>query len=69
MMNFEPNEKNIYNQFYIRFFKEILNRNEADILFAYQLQNLNLDKVNSWLKANKAKSNKFVEYAQNTINE
>lgn len=68
LMEYNPDNKSIYNQFYVRFFKEILNRKEVDVLFAYQLQNINNSKVDDWLKANQSKKSKFVEFAQSTIN-
>ena len=67
-MEFNPKDTTIYNQFYVRFFKNIYDKKDADVLYGYQLQNINNDEVDKLNKANKARTNKFAEYAQNAIN-
>lgn len=67
-MDFKTEDTTIYNQFYVRYFKEVLNRNETNLLFGFQLQNINDAAVNSLNTANKQKTKKFVEYTQQIIN-
>jgi len=68
LMEYNPTNKSIYNQFYVRFFKDILNRNELDVFFAYQMQNSENSKVKDWLKSNASKKKKFIEFAESSIN-
>ena len=68
-MEFIESDSTIYNQFYVRFFKEILNRNELNVFFNYQLQGIENKDVNSWNKANNSKQAKFIKFAQSAINE
>ncbi len=69
LMEFKDSDPTIYNQFYVRFFKEILNRNEVNTLFGFQMQNIGNKEINDWNKANEVKKNKFIKFAQTSINE
>lgn len=68
-MEFIESDTTIYNQFYVQFFKEILNRNEINVFFNYQLQNIDNKEITSWNKANNDKQAKFIKFAQTAINE
>ncbi len=66
-MQYNAEDATIYNQFYVRFFKELFYRNELDILFGLQLQNIKDDAVNALNNANAKRIKKFVEFAQTSI--
>lgn len=69
LMKYESNNSSIYNQLYIRFFKELTDRKQLDALFAFELQGTSNENASDWLKANKTKKDKLVEVAQQLLNE
>lgn len=69
LMEYKEADTTIYNRFYVRFFKEVLNRNEVSVLFGMQLQNIENKEIDAWNKANEKKQGKFIEFAQSAINE
>lgn len=67
-MKFDPADTSLYNQFYIRFFSEILNRGAFEIYINYLLQNTSDEIVATYLKKNISKIKDFVRWAQMYIN-
>lgn len=65
---YEPSDTSIYNQEYVRFFKDVMNTNNFENLIYYQFQNTGIVSVNQWLEKNKSKSKQFVGLAVKDIN-
>lgn len=67
-MKFDEKDTTLYNQFYVRFFKKILDNNEFEPYIHYMLKNSSLESVAEWLKKNEAQIDSFVMHARNSIN-
>ncbi|HUX53160.1 MAG TPA: tetratricopeptide repeat protein [Williamwhitmania sp.] len=65
---YEPSDTSIYNQEYVRFFKDVMNTNNFENLIYYQFQNTGIAAVNQWLEKNKSKAKQFVGLAVKDIN-
>lgn len=68
-MNYDKEDKCLYNQFYVRFFKELINNGRYNTYLYYSLKELSNDKVTSWISKNQNELNSFVSWAQSYFNE
>ena len=66
-MKFEEKDTSLYNQFYVRFFKKILEDNELESYMYYSLGNAGSEQVTEWLKKNEAVNDTFISHAKQTI--
>lgn len=66
-MKFEEKDTSIYNQFYVRFFKKLLEDKELEACMYYSLGNAGSEQVNEWLKKNVALNDTFIGHARQTI--
>lgn len=64
---YDPSDTSIYNQLYVRFFKDVVNSNNFENFIYYQFQNTGIVSVNQWLEKNKTTLNQFVNWAVKDI--
>jgi len=64
---YDPTDTSIYNQFYLRFFKDVINSNNFENYIYYQFQNTGIAAVTQWNEKNKSALNKFVTWSINHI--
>lgn len=69
LIDFNENDPSIYNQFYVRFFKDVKNKNLINSMFAYQLENIENAEINKWIEKNKKEYDGFIELAKSNIND
>lgn len=69
IIEFKEADTSIYNQYYVRFFKDVKNKNLINSLFAYQLGNIENAEIKKWIEKNKKAYDTFIELAKNSINE
>ncbi|MCX6281172.1 MAG: hypothetical protein NTU51_04360 [Bacteroidetes bacterium] len=67
-LKFDSNDTSLYNQFYARFFVEMMDEFGFEMYLNYCLKNLENAGVDEWLAKNKEKYEKFVKWAQTSIN-
>lgn len=61
-------DTSLYNQLYIRFYKELMAQGLYETYTYYMLQNVGNEEVNQWNQKNKEKINEFVSWVQGTLN-
>ncbi len=66
-LSFSASDTSIYSQFYARFFSELMQKNYFENLIFYEFKNSDNEIVKDWFKQNTAKSDEFVNWAQNVI--
>ena len=66
-MNFNQQDTSFYNQFYVRFFKDILAKKEFETYLYYALKHTNNETVGEWINKNESTLNSFVNRAKATI--
>jgi uncharacterized protein len=67
-MNYEPADTSLYNQFYVRFFSDMMQHDYFEAYLNYCFKNANDPQVNDWLAKNQDELNEFISWAQNCIN-
>jgi uncharacterized protein len=67
-MNFDKSDTSFYNQFYVRFFSEVFNRNYFESYINYSFKNTDNKIVAQWLKENQDKLDEFIKWGQSAIN-
>lgn len=67
-MEFDEKDTTLYNQFYVRFFKKMLENKEFETFLNYSLKNSDNKSVSEWLKNNNALLDSFVNHAKANIN-
>lgn len=66
-MNYEPTDTSMYNQFYVRLFKGIMDKDNFNTLLFYSFKEVNNQQISDWHKKNNDEFKSFIEYCQNTI--
>lgn len=66
-MKFEEKDTSLYNQFYVRFFKNIVERNEMETFLFYTFKSSGNKQVTDWMTANVALNDSFVNHAKQDI--
>ncbi|MBK7214801.1 MAG: hypothetical protein IPH88_16205 [Bacteroidales bacterium] len=66
-MQFNPNDPSFYNQFYLRFFKEVMNKGAFDTYLYYSFKEVKDDKILDWINKNVTELNAFVEWARTLL--
>lgn len=66
-MKFDEKDTSLYNQFYVRFFKKIVERNELETYLYYTLKGTGNEQATEWFKHNVARNDTFVDHAKQTI--
>lgn len=67
-LQYNESDTTLYNQYYNRLFCDIYNKGYFEMMAYFQLQNLENDKVNAWLKSNSKKQEGFIQLIQSDIN-
>lgn len=67
-MNFDEKDTTLYNQFYVRFLKKMIETDGFETYIYYMLRNFNIEAVAEWTKKNEARIDSFIAHARNTIN-
>ncbi len=66
-MGFDENDTTFYNQFYVRFFRQLFDNNEFETYIYYIFKGVDNKKVSEWLQKSPGVIDKFVDYARKTI--
>lgn len=66
-MNFDPSDTSIYNQFYVRFYSEMMKKNYFETYINYSFKNTDNKIVAEWIAKNQDKQNEFIAWAQTAI--
>jgi uncharacterized protein len=66
-MKYNPSDNSLYNQFYIRFFKELMENDFTEMYFHYSISNIKDDDNEKWLDKNKRLNKSFINWATSTI--
>ncbi|MBK6964816.1 MAG: tetratricopeptide repeat protein [Bacteroidales bacterium] len=66
-MNYEPADTSLYNQFYVRLFKGIMDKDYFNTLLFYSFKEVNNQQIVDWHKKNSDEFKSFIEYCQNSI--
>jgi uncharacterized protein len=67
-MVFDEKDTSFYNQFYVRFFRKVLENNEFESYLNYSLKNTENKQVNEWLKKDSTLVDQFTTHARESIN-
>lgn len=67
-MRFDEKDTTLYNQFYVRFFRSIVENEEFETFLNYTLKNTDNKLVAEWLDKNKVALDKFIKRASQSIN-
>jgi len=67
-MSFETSDTSLYNQFYVRFYSELMNKDYFETYLNYSFKNTDNKIVAGWLNDNQQKIDGFIKWAQTTIN-
>jgi len=67
-MSYEPSDTSLYNQFYVRFYSELMKKNYFETYLNYSFKNTDNKIVAGWLKDNQEKIDEFIKWAQTAIN-
>lgn len=68
-MIYDRTDTCLFNQFYIRFFKELFNTGKYNTFLYYSLNELSSEKVSSWISKNRNELDAFISWAQTYFNE
>jgi antitoxin component YwqK of YwqJK toxin-antitoxin module/Tfp pilus assembly protein PilF len=66
-MSFEPSDMSLYNQFYVRFYSEMMAKNYFETYLNYSFKNTDNKIVVGWLEDNQEKIDEFILWAQTAI--
>lgn len=66
-MEFDDKDTSLYNQFYVRFFKKVVEENDLETYLYYTLKSSGNEQVTEWYKKNEALNNAFVDRAKQKI--
>ncbi|WP_430813411.1 tetratricopeptide repeat protein [Carboxylicivirga sp. RSCT41] len=64
---FVPEDQSLYNQFYARFFQQLMQDVGFETYLNYMLKNTNSEKVKKWRESNEEKLDQFITWAQGKI--
>ena len=67
-MVFEPKDTSFYNQYYVRFFRSLVERKEFETFLYYSLKYSDNKSVTEWLTNNKDAVDQFISHARDAIN-
>lgn len=63
-IQFDESDTSLYNQLYVRFFSDVMKRNDFETFINYCYKNTDDKKVAEWMAKNEKKIDAFVEWAQ-----
>lgn len=66
-MSFDPSDTSIYNQFYVRFYSEMMKNNYFETYLNYSFKNTDNKLVAEWVEKNQDKLDEFIKWAQTTL--
>lgn len=67
-MQFDEKDTTLYNQFYVRFFRTIVENDEFEAFLNYTMKSTDNKSVAEWLEKNKPALDKFIDNARQSIN-
>lgn len=67
-MQFEANDTTLYNQFYVRFFKQILEKNDLETYFYYAFSHTENKEATEWREKNGKLIDEFVNLSKSLAN-
>jgi uncharacterized protein len=67
-MNFDPSDTSFYNQFYVRFYSEMMKKSYFETYINYSFKNTDNKLVAEWITKNQDKLDGFINWAQTNIN-
>ncbi len=67
-MQFDEKDTTLYNQFYVRFFKGLIEKNMFETFLYYSMKNTDNKQVAEWQEKNGELTKKFIGYAREAIN-
>jgi antitoxin component YwqK of YwqJK toxin-antitoxin module/Tfp pilus assembly protein PilF len=67
-MTYTPSDTSIYNQFYVRFYSELMKNNYFESYLNYSFKNTDNKLVADWISGNQGKLDEFISWGQSAIN-
>jgi uncharacterized protein len=67
-MMFDASDTTLYNQFYVRFFRTLIDSNEFETFLYYSLKNSDNKLVSEWHEKHKESIDKFINHSRESIN-
>lgn len=67
-LRYDKNDTSIYNQYYVRFFTEMMETFDFEVFLNYSLSKTQIEEVQKWVIKNQDTYQEFIRWAQNGIN-
>lgn len=66
-MQYEENDTTLYNQFYVRFFKQILEKNDLETYFNYAFNQTENKEAKEWREKNEKTIDEFINFSKSLV--
>jgi len=66
-IQFDPQDTSLYNQFYVRVFRSIMDKDAFNTLLYYCYKEVNNEQINKWLEKNEKELDAFVDWARELL--